>query len=125
MRMNLNGRCGNMRGAKRYAGLLLLCAAWLLSGCASRQSLLAPGETLNNDSGETAWVLMLKKVPPGTRYVNSGADTLKVIPNQRLLYLYLRELLRESRISVEEEKLRALDDQLRETRQKLEALEKQ
>ncbi len=112
-----------MRDVKRVTGLLLLCAVWALSGCASRQSVLAPGETLNNDSDETAWVWMLKKVPPGTRYVNSGRDTLKVIPNQRLLYLYLRELLRESRITVEEEKLRALDEQLRETRQKLEALE--
>ena len=113
-----------MRDVKHLAGMLLLCAALTVNSCATRQSMLAPGETLKNESGESAWIWMLKEVPPGARYVNSGSDTLKVFPNERLLYLYLREFLREARIDMEEEKLRALDEQLREAQEKLEALEK-
>ncbi len=114
-----------MRDVKRGLGaLMLLAGLLLLNSCASGQNMLAPGETLKNDSAESAWVLLLREVPPGSGYVNSGSDTLKVIPNRRLLYLYLNELLREAQLDIREEKLRALDEQLREAQEKLEALEK-
>jgi len=100
--------------------MLLLCIA-----CQpALTTYLSPGASYQNNGDEDSYIVLIKKLPPQDRFQNCLKDTVRVLADRRLLYLYLQEQLHEKEWEWAESKLKVLDAAIEKQEAALQKLKK-